>query len=65
MRGLKKIDTPILTGYQIYHHHFRGHEGLNGITPAEACGIKIEGENKWITIIQNGSINKCKPSCSL
>ena len=23
------------------------------ITPTEACGIKIEGGNKWITLIQN------------
>jgi hypothetical protein len=36
MRGLKKVDTPILTGYQIYHNYMRPHEGLNGITPAEA-----------------------------
>jgi hypothetical protein len=26
---------------------------LDGQTPAEACGIKIEGNNKWITLIQN------------
>jgi putative transposase len=51
MRGLKKVNTPILTGYQIYHNYIRPHEGLNNITPAEACGIKIEGKNKWKTII--------------
>jgi hypothetical protein len=27
--------------------------GLDGQTPAEKCGIKIEGEDKWLTIIQN------------
>jgi putative transposase len=53
MRGLKKVNTPILTGYQIYHNYIRPHEGLNNITPAEACGIKIEGKNKWKTIIEN------------
>ena len=33
---------------------------LDGKTPAEACGITIEGENKWKTLIQNASkpINK-------
>jgi len=31
-------------------------ECLNGITPAEASGIKIEGNNKWITVIQNAKI---------
>jgi putative transposase len=35
----------------------RPHEGLNGATPADACGIKIEGENKWITLIQNANRN--------
>jgi hypothetical protein len=54
-RGLKKRDTAILIGYQICHNYLREHEGLNGITPAEIAGIKIEGENKWITLIQNAS----------
>jgi transposase-like protein len=53
MRGLEKVDTPILSGYQIYHNYVRPHEGLDGRTPAEAAGIKVEGDNKWITIIQN------------
>ena len=55
MRGLKKVDTPILKGYQLYHNYFREVEGLNGRTPAEIAGIRIEGENKWITLIQNAS----------
>jgi putative transposase len=53
MRGLKKINTPILTGYQIYHNYLRPHEALDNRTPAEACGIQIDGENKWITLIEN------------
>ena len=53
MSGLKKADTPIIKGYQIYHNYLRPHEGLDGRTPAEVRGIKIEGENKWITLIQN------------
>jgi len=53
MRGLKKNDTPILTGYQIFHNYIRSHEGLEGKTPSEACGICIEGKNKWLTLIQN------------
>ena len=55
MRGLKKSDTPILKGYQIYHNYIRPHSALQGRTPADACGIRIEGENKWLTIIQNAS----------
>jgi hypothetical protein len=40
MRGLKKPETPIIPGYQIYHNYIRPHEALEGKTPAEACGIK-------------------------
>jgi transposase-like protein len=55
MRGLKKKDTPILSGYQLFHNYIREHEGLNGKTPSEACGILIEGKNRWLTLIQNAS----------
>jgi putative transposase len=55
MRSLKKKDTPILQGMQIFHNYIRPHEGLDGKTPSEACGIEIKGENKWITLIQNAS----------
>jgi hypothetical protein len=27
----------------------RPHEGLKGKTPAEVCGINIQGQNKWKT----------------
>jgi putative transposase len=55
MRDLKREDSPIIDGLQIFQNYFRPHEGLNGKTPAEAAGIKIEGENPWITVIQNAA----------
>jgi transposase-like protein len=55
MRSLKREDSPILDGYQIFHNHMRPHMALAGKTPAEACGIEIKGQNKWITLIQNAS----------
>jgi len=55
MRSLKREDSAILDGYQIYHNYVRGHEALDGKTPAEACGIKVEGQDKWLTLIQNAS----------
>jgi hypothetical protein len=51
----RKKNTPILKGYQIFHNYIREHSGLDGKTPAEACGIKIEGKNKWKTLIQNAA----------
>jgi hypothetical protein len=53
MRGSKTKDTAILYGYQLFHNYIRPYEALEGKTPAEACGIKTEGENKWLTLIQN------------
>lgn len=55
MRGLKREDSPILGGMQVFHNYFRPHEGLGGKTPAEAAGIKIEGENPMLTVIQNAT----------
>jgi transposase-like protein len=55
MRGLKRTDTPILKGYQLFHNFIRPHEALKGQTPADLAGIKVNGENKWITLIQNAS----------
>jgi transposase-like protein len=53
MRTLKRPDTPILSGYQIYHNYIRPHEALKGKTPAEVAGIQVRGKDKWMTLIQN------------
>jgi transposase-like protein len=58
MRTLEKPDTPILTGMQIYHNYVRPHEALHGKTPSEVAGIKVNGENKWLTLIQNAANSK-------
>ncbi len=58
MRSLKTEDSPILTGMQIHHNFIRPHMGLEGRTPAEAAGIVVEGENKWLTLIQNAQVTR-------
>lgn len=55
MRGVRKMNTPILKGVQIYHNYIRPHEGLEGKTRAEAAGIEVKGRNKWLTIIRNAA----------
>lgn len=57
MRGLKKDDSPIIKGMQIHHNYIRSHMGINGDTSSERVGIKVEGLNKWITLIQNAKLN--------
>jgi hypothetical protein len=48
MRNLKKKDTPLLDGYQIYHNFIKE-------TPAEMCGLMFKGDNKWKKLIENAS----------
>jgi len=55
MRCLKREDSPILDGYQIFHNYIRPHMALGGETPSDLVGITVEGENKWLTLIQNAT----------
>jgi transposase-like protein/predicted RNA-binding Zn-ribbon protein involved in translation (DUF1610 family) len=55
MRGIKTKNSPTLKGMQVYYNFIKPHEGLKGQTPAEACGIQVNGENKWMTLIQNAA----------
>lgn len=54
-RNLKTDNSPILTGMQLFHNYVRPHMGLNGKTPADLAGITVEGQDKWLTLIQNAS----------
>ena len=58
MRSLKKANSPILTGCQIYHNYVRPHMALDGKTPSEMAGIEIMGDDRWLTLIQNAK--KCQ-----
>jgi len=63
VRGVKKSESPLIKGLQIYHNYVRPHMSLEGRTPASVAGIEVLGENKWQTIIQNAS-RKREPSVS-
>ena len=57
-RGLKKMDTSIIPGMRVWYNYSKEHGGLGGdVTPSEAALIKVEGDNKWKTIIQNASLD--------
>jgi transposase-like protein len=55
VRGLKVDETPIIPMNQIYYNFIRPHMALGGKTPAEAAGVGIAGNDKWIALIQNAS----------
>ena len=50
-RGLKREDSAIISGL---HNFVRPHLGLAdpSMTPAEAAGIDVQGDNKFLTLIQ-------------
>jgi putative transposase len=54
-RNLKEQAPTIIEGYRNYYNLIRPNQALDGKTPAEACGIEVKGENKWVTLIQNAS----------
>ena len=53
IRTLEIPNSSILAGYPLFHNYIRPHKALDYKTPAEVAGIKIEDENKWLTIIRN------------
>jgi hypothetical protein len=55
-RGLKKKDTPVITGIKLYHNYIRPHMALNNETPADRAGIIVKGDDKWRTLIENASL---------
>jgi putative transposase len=60
MRGMdhKESAQELLEGMRIYHNYVRRHQGLNGKTPAEASGIRLEGENKLLTLIRKAKMSE-------
>jgi hypothetical protein len=55
MRSLKREDSPILDGMRLFHNYLRPNQGIDNHTPSELAGIQVNGENKWLTLIQNAS----------
>jgi hypothetical protein len=40
---------------QIFHNYILHHQALKGKTPAEVPGISVEGDDKWLMLIQNAA----------
>ena len=52
MRGMKRIDSPQMMTAQINHNYIMPHDGPDGITPAEAAGIHMHGDDKWLVLLE-------------
>ena len=42
-----------LTAWQIYYNFLRPHMALNGRTPAQEAGVKVEFPERWASLIRN------------
>jgi transposase InsO family protein len=49
----KELAQTLMEALRIYHNYIKPHQGLDGKTPAEASGIRIEGKNKWKALFEN------------
>jgi hypothetical protein len=45
--------STIADGQRIYYDFIISHSAFDGKIPGQKCGIKIEGNDKWMTIFQN------------
>lgn len=52
-RGWKNPESRIAEGQRLHYNFVKPHMALQGQTPAESAGIKIEGNDKWLTLIRN------------
>ena len=62
MRGLDNERTAFVDGFQNYYNFICPHMGLNGKTPAEVSGIRLDLQgNRWKAIIDKASKNRVVP----
>ena len=52
MRGIKPDDAPIIPSEPDLLQLHKPHMGLDGKTPAEVAGVRIEKGNKWATLLK-------------
>jgi len=49
----------LVDAFRIYYNYLRPHKNLDGLTPAEFSGLKLDlGRNKWLGLIEK-STNIC------
>lgn len=54
------MKTQIAEGQRIHYNFVKPHMALDGQTPAQAAGIKVEGDNAWLTLIENAQLARAE-----
>lgn len=55
-RGWKTHKSAIAEGQRIYYNFIKPHHALDGKTPTEKVGLKINGKNKFMKLIKDSAI---------
>ena len=55
--ALGELIPTLIDGMRVYHNFTKKHWWLKNKTPAEVDKIKVDGLNKWQTLIQNASLH--------
>ncbi|MGH9925965.1 MAG: IS6 family transposase, partial [Nitrososphaera sp.] len=51
-RGWKSKKSQIGEGQRIHYNFVKPHMALEGKTPAEASGVEMDSQNKWLTLLR-------------
>jgi len=57
-RGWKSMKTKIAEGQRIHYNFVKPHAALQGQTPADAAGVGIQGDNKWLAMLKASLTNQ-------
>ena len=49
--GFNSENPALLFLFMIHYNFVRPHMGLNSKTPAEVMGIRVDGDDKWATLL--------------
>jgi hypothetical protein len=51
-RGWKSPTSKIAEGQRIHYNFVKPHMALEGQTPAERAGVRVQGGNKWLSLLK-------------
>ncbi len=51
------MKTPLAEGARIHYNFVKPHQALDGQTPAQVAGVGIQGQNKWLAMLEE-AINR-------
>jgi len=51
LREMKKMDSPIVEGFDLYYNFIRPHMGIGNLKPSEKANINLN-QNRWLSLLK-------------